>query len=37
MICSVLKDIDDPCGFGRSLDERILGDADNSLSEEPDD
>jgi hypothetical protein len=25
MMCSVLKDMDDPYGFGRSLDERILG------------
>jgi hypothetical protein len=27
MICSVLKEIDDPYGFGLSLDERILGEA----------
>ena len=36
MMCSVLKEIDDPYGFGRSLDERILGDAENGVTDEPD-
>ncbi len=27
MVCSLLKEIDDPYGFGLSLDERILGEA----------
>jgi hypothetical protein len=26
MMCSVLRDLDDPYGFGVSLDERIMGD-----------
>jgi hypothetical protein len=25
-ICEVLKDLDDPYGFGQSVDERVLGD-----------
>jgi hypothetical protein len=37
MMCSVLKEIDDPYGFGRTLDERILGDAENGSNDEPDD
>jgi hypothetical protein len=36
MVCSVLKEIDDPYGFGRSLDERALGDAENGVIDEPD-
>jgi hypothetical protein len=36
MVCSVLKEIDDPYGFGRSLDERTLGDAENGVTDEPD-
>jgi hypothetical protein len=36
MVCSVLKEIDDPYGFGRSLDERITGDAENGVTDEPD-
>jgi hypothetical protein len=26
MMCEFLKDLDDPYGFGQSLDERVLGD-----------
>jgi hypothetical protein len=37
MMCSVLKDMDDPFGFGRTLDERILGDADTSSPDRADD
>jgi hypothetical protein len=37
MMCSVLKEIDDPYGFGRTLDERILGDAETGSDDEPDD
>jgi chromosome segregation ATPase len=27
MMCEVLKSLDDPFGFGQSLDERVIGDA----------
>jgi hypothetical protein len=36
MICSVLRDLDDPYGFGLSLDERIMSDRDEWTPEESD-
>jgi hypothetical protein len=34
MMCSVLKEFDDPYGFGQSLDERVFGDAELSPDDE---
>jgi hypothetical protein len=34
MICTLLKDLDDPYGFGLSLDERLAYDGTNGLPEE---
>ena len=31
MMCSVIQEIDDPYGFGLSLDERVLGDGAKPL------
>jgi hypothetical protein len=36
MMCSVIQEIDDPYGFGQSLDERILGEAAHGPIEEGD-
>ena len=36
MMCSVIQEIDDPYGFGQSLDERILGEAAHGPAEEQD-
>jgi hypothetical protein len=33
MLCSVIQDLDDPYGFGLSLDERILGEAGHGPSD----
>jgi hypothetical protein len=32
MMCEVLQELDDPYGFGHSLDERIAGDGPNQVS-----
>jgi hypothetical protein len=37
MMCSVLKEIEDPYGFGVSLDERILGDAGHLTTDDQED
>ncbi len=37
MMCSVIKNIEDPYGFGVSLDERILGDAGHATTDEQED
>jgi hypothetical protein len=37
MMCSVLKEIDDPYGLGQSLDERLFGDAAQGSSDLADD
>ena len=34
MMCSVIQEIDDPYGFGLSLDERVLGEAAQGTSDE---
>jgi hypothetical protein len=36
MMCSVIQEIDDPYGFGQSLDERILGEAAHGPADERD-
>jgi PIN domain nuclease of toxin-antitoxin system len=36
MMCSVLKEMDDPYGLGLSLDERILGEAEHGPAEKMD-
>jgi hypothetical protein len=33
MVCAVLKDLDDPFGFGRSLDDRILEERDTGFAD----
>jgi hypothetical protein len=34
-ICHLIKDLDDPYGFGLSLDERIAGDGEDLLAMDP--
>ena len=34
MLCTVLKELDDPYGFGRSLDERVHDDAENGYADD---
>jgi hypothetical protein len=34
MVCEVLQELDDPYGFGKSLDERIAGDGPSPLPSE---
>jgi hypothetical protein len=36
MMCSVLKEMDDPYGFGQGLDERIFGEAAKEPADERD-
>jgi hypothetical protein len=37
ILCTVLKELDDPYGFGRSLDERVFGDADSDFADDSND
>ena len=36
MMCSMLEELDDPYGFGQSLDERVLGEAAHGPADEQD-
>ena len=36
IVCALLKEIDDPYGFGESLDERIFGEAAHGPADEAD-